>query len=167
MYYSSAQLCAVRVQLERNYLGSLQPRHSHLAWEVDDTWFGHKSSALEYWSRVVMGGGIWIISVFSWKDKKEVLVYQVRLAVVGWLWPVVAACVLSLVLAARIFHDSFKAFLFSAFLYIPSSLQNCQLQVQQWGIILLYFLKKKQTLSETSYFFDFVIPWFSQHNWCW
>lgn len=39
LYYSSAQLCAVRVKLERNYLGSLQPRQSHLAWEVDDTWF--------------------------------------------------------------------------------------------------------------------------------
>ena len=73
--YSSAQLCVVRVELERNYPGSLQPRQSHLAWEIDDTWFGHKSSALEYW-RCVAGsrGGIWIISAFSGKYKKEVLI---------------------------------------------------------------------------------------------
>lgn len=75
LYYSSAQLCVIRVELERNYPGSLQPRQSHLAWEVDDTWFGHKSSALEYWRCVVgSGGGIWIISAFSWKYKKEVLI---------------------------------------------------------------------------------------------
>lgn len=117
------------------------------------------------WRGAGVGSGLFLLSLEN--TRRKFWFYQIRLAVVGWIWPVITACVLSLVLTAHIFYDSFKAFVFSAFLYIPSSLQNCQLQVQQWGITLFCFLKKKQSLSEMSYFFYFVILWISQHNWYW